>query len=266
MIIKEKNTYTIIDSSTTETCDTVDPGVYNLNIKRSMMGTRLELTTTNTFKNTKQFNRGVFKEVNDYVDNFLCKESYEANRLLGIPHRLGLLFTGDPGTGKTMAAGNIGERLVKEHGAIVIVTTERLDKIFKDVIEGARANNPDQLIVLISDEFEKTYDFEYEVDSLSFLDGKDSVDNILFIGTTNSLKDFSDKILKRPGRFEKTFTFSYEKTEVLESIIETLLPDGFKTKEIISEILNLLNKEEIKTVDIIRVVIRKYLVKHINLN
>lgn len=266
MVIKEKNTYTIVDSSTTETIEKVDPGFYNLNIQRTMFGTKMQLTTTSTFKDTKKFNRGVFKEANDYVDNFLSKESYEANRLLGVPHKLGLLFTGEPGTGKTMCAGNIGERLIKEHNAIVIITTERLDKIFKDVIEGARAGDNNQLVVLISDEFEKTYDFDYEVDSLSFLDGKDSVSNFLFMGTTNSIEEFSDKILKRPGRFEKVLTFSYEQTEILESIVDTLLPPLYRTKENIAQILELVQNEQIKTVDIIRVVIRKYLVNLIKIN
>lgn len=139
---------------------------------------------------------------------------------LGIKHVKGILLYGLPGCGKSIIATKIGETLNCEKPEIVSgpsllsglvgSSEENVRKLFANAIKG-KGNG--KLYLIICDEFDSLCK-KRGMNSgdagvgdrvvnqfLSMIDGPESLNNVLFIATTNR-KDLIDDAILRPGRLE----------------------------------------------------------------
>lgn len=151
----------------------------------------------------------------------------EVARSMGIQHVKGILLYGPAGTGKTLIARQIG-KLLNGRAAKVVSGPSLLNKyvggseenvraLFREAeAEQAEKGDASELHVVIMDEMDalcRTRGSGGDGGSaaaahdgvvnqlLSKIDGVDSLNNLLLIGTTNR-KDLIDDALLRPGRFE----------------------------------------------------------------
>jgi len=146
----------------------------------STKDTNLVITTTDAF-----FKEGIRERVSQ----------------LGFIHKLGVLLHGKQGCGKTSLMHFIAKRMVEMQDAIVIMcdssnslsTGIQLASSIREI-----QNNP---IIFISDEFEQ-YCRDAESALKNFLDGKDSVENSLFLAATNYIDKVPDTLKDRPSRFK----------------------------------------------------------------
>lgn len=130
---------------------------------------------------------------------------------------------------------------------------------FSSIVKIARESNPDAMIVFIMDEFEKWYRELPESKILGFLDGPESFDNILIIATTNQIGNFPSTLSARPGRIEKIYSFSTISEELMESIVDSIIPDELKDDEVKTKILREVNNLTDPTIDYVRIIIRNNL-------
>lgn len=159
------------------------------------------------------------REAQDIVAVHTRSESRKKLVGLRVPPVRGILFEGPPGTGKTylaqiMAAqsgatfylvttASLGGRLVSE-------SEQRLEAIYAD------AASKEMSIVFVDEIEVLTRDRGSEQDHssrlvnvfLTNMDGVNSADNVITIGTTNRVGDI-DRALRRPGRFDREVTFRH---------------------------------------------------------
>lgn len=153
---------------------------------------------------------------------------------LQIPWKLGLLFEGPPGNGKTLliralhryyglSCVNMVER-IGPSGSIDMgdVTVEgadevtfSLDRVEALLFEQDVLAHPPKLFYL--EDIEKRVSFQSEggtdqprlrlSDLLNAIDGVNQLDGVIFIATTNQIHQLDDALIRRPGRFERIYHF-----------------------------------------------------------
>ena len=145
------------------------------------------------------------KEIKDslkYIKSFADPKLADIIRSKGFMHKLGILTYGKPGTMKTTYMYYVGTTLIKQKKAIV-VDMYNFDAAM-DFIKIVRMNQ-DNLIVLLIDEID-VYLERFETQLKIFLDGGESVENIITIASTNKRELLSEAFF-RPSRFKLQMEF-----------------------------------------------------------
>lgn len=163
---------------------------------------------------------------------------------------LGILLTGVKGTGKTVTAEMICNRL-------------NLPVIIVEQAYGAKGDNPlppmndfinglNQDVVLFFDEYEKMYN-NYDSGILTVMDGVMNGDSRkIFMLTTNSTY-INENMLQRPGRVRYIKNFDdLDLTNILE-----ILDDRLKHPEFKKETIEFISGLELITVDIVKSIIEE---------
>lgn len=191
------------------------------------------------FISNKEFNNIFFEQKNSLIkklDFFSNNEAYY--KKYGIPHTLGLLFTGLPGTGKTSCIKSIAKYTNRNVLAIhlsQIKTSEELHNIFyMNKYENIKLNFKNKIIVLedidcmsdiVKSRDEKSDDKDNNDDdklTLSYLlnlfDGIEQPDRIIIM--TTNYPEKLDKALIRPGRIDLQIEFKKCSREITKEILE----------------------------------------------
>lgn len=155
---------------------------------------------------------------------------------LGFIHKLGVLLYGKQGTGKTSLMHSISLKLQKERDSIVFFcnSANNLKSAINLAISIRKIQ--DNLIIFIVDEFER-FAKDAESEMKNFLDGQDSIDNMLFLAATNYLNKIPETLADRPSRFKvkQEFKGLSDKTtikSILRNISEKINPTLFSEEEL----------------------------------
>jgi hypothetical protein len=182
------------------------PSVYKIWDMGAIRGFRPQFEELTGGDQLVRFKTGIVAEVIEDADKFFKPETRNAYKELKVTHKMGMIFHGKPGTGKTSMCTLIMRELAEKHSAICLDCTGKSLNFIKYVIEELR-NIQDNPIVIFVDEFEFSVQRE-ENRYLTFLDGTDSVDNSIFIGCTNYLKKVPKRIKDRKSRIKKLHCIS----------------------------------------------------------
>ena len=152
---------------------------------------------------------------------------------------LGVIFNGLKGTGKTIAAKLLCNRI----GLPVIVISKPVD----GMLEFIQSLHFESIILI--DEAEKTFREEQEV-LLKMIDGVYNDMRKLYILTTNKLS-IDENLLGRPGRIRYIKEFSNLSVKAVNDVID----DNLKDKSLKEEVLKVVDSLEISTIDILKAII-----------
>lgn len=257
MFIQNKTEFKLTPGNIDKVYNTLPSAVYTMTVNTSMFGSTILFNPIDLYEKGTIVDGGIYKEIRQYISDFLSPEMDMIRKAMVLQKKTGLIFNGEPGTGKTFLAGQIAEELVKEYNAIGIITNEFDSLDLSKLIETIRENDKERLIVLILDEFEKA-DYNNQ-GMLAYLDGAGNVDNIITIATVNSILHLPKTLTDRPGRFEKIYSFDAKNPNIARVMIKSLLPEQYINKVNI----DLLVKDTIiskkNTIDYIRLSIRNVL-------
>lgn len=172
--------------------------------------------------------------VNDKFINY-CIKTY--NNTTG---NLGILFNGIKGTGKTVSAKMLCNKL---NLPVIIVKSCNNDSEMLNFL----ATQIDFECIFFFDEYEK--EFKDSSDILSFMDGvHNSETRKIFLLTTNNAYDINDNLLGRPSRIRYVHTFD----NLSEKVITEILNDVLIDKNAINPIIDLLHQMQIVTIDLVK--------------
>ena len=140
---------------------------------------------------------------------------------------LGVIFSGDKGTGKTLSVKQLSLKAIEKGYPVLIV----------DHCSGGLSDflvSIEQQCVVLFDEFDKTFNSESQNELLSLLDGI-TVGKKMFVVTCNSLSKLSEFMINRPGRFHYHLRFEYPNATEVREYLEDKLPKQFhnEIKEVV---------------------------------
>lgn len=174
---------------------------------------------------------------------FLSPDIMKKVNLLNFTHKLGILLYGIAGTAKTSLMNFIANELVQNKNAIVficncsnsLITAIGVSKMIREI-----QDNP---IFFICDEFER-FAKDAESEMKNFLDGVDSINNMLFLAATNYIEKVPKTLSERPSRFKivqelKGITNKTLMTNILTDISNRLDPCLFTDGEISDKVKEL---------------------------
>jgi SpoVK/Ycf46/Vps4 family AAA+-type ATPase len=227
--LKEENKYVCIKYDSDCMLPNLQKGIYDV---ESVWGNYF-FKENLAFTHGRVAKAGIFEQVSTYVDRYFSENGTRVRKAMSLQTRLGLFFKGEPGTGKTFLAAKLALQLIEKMDGIGVYTTKLDEFDMTDLVDAIRLKYPNRLVVFILDEFEKSYNNinrEKRDNLLAFLDGGRSRDNVVVIATANSLDGIPPTLLQRPGRFEKVLEFRIKDEDVLNNLIDALVPEEFASQ------------------------------------
>lgn len=229
--IKSDNNYRKI-SSDFKIVDKVPKGIYNVDLV-PFVGWVLTV-----YSEKFEFDYKIYDLQNDFINHVF--KTY--NETIG---NLGILLNGTKGTGKTVTAKELANKL----NLPVIIVKNFGDKN-QDLIEFLSTLNFD--CVLFFDEFEKNFN-ESDSTILQIMDGVyNSVNRRVFLLTTNTM-DINDNLIGRPSRIRYVKTFGNLDLKV----VKEYLNDNLIDKSCIDETIEFIDSLTISTIDILKTIVNE---------
>jgi hypothetical protein len=145
---------------------------------------------------------------------------------------LRMLFSGDPGTGKTELIRNMMYALLGKSTFVIPVFNTSSD--LTSILNSCEIFLPGTIVIDDIDVYLGSRDNNSHTsllgDFLSFFDGIKKR-KIGLLASTNS-KELVDKAAERPGRFNLSLDFSYLTDEQIDAVVNLHLPEEYRIKEV----------------------------------
>lgn len=222
--IQDGNTFIKGSATTKAHPEGLPKGIYE--VKESMTGYYL-----NRLGDSFVFNYKLYGINSEFIDHFV--KTY--NNTTG---NLGVLFNGIKGTGKTVTAEELCNRIGLP--VIIVKSCKEVDDMLKFL---ATQINFD--CIFFFDEYEKEF---RESSVLSFMDGvHNSQYRKIFLLTTNEL-EINNNLLGRPSRIRYVRSFGNLPEETTLELLNDILID----KDAIEPVLDLIRQMQMVTVDLVK--------------
>lgn len=225
--------------------DVLPPGIYSTTWHMGMLSPdRYFFHPVEQREQLIQFKSGIVNTFLEEVDKFFQPGTIEVYNEMKLTHKIGYLFYGKPGTGKTCLCYLAMKLLSEKYNAIALDCTGKELTQIKRFIQIVRRHQANPIVLFI-DEAEYSINRE-ENGYLPFLDGNDSVPGLIFIGCTNYIDELPARIINRKSRIKQCFLVESLPLEVYQQYVDEKLP-GI-SKEIRSKI-SFIASEKLLTVD-----------------
>lgn len=126
----------------------------------------------------------------------------EKFRALGFTHKRGFLLWGPPGSGKTCTVAVTMQQMVAQDG-VVFLANGFHPSGFVRMLHAFRQVEPNRPCVVVIEDIDAFIREYGEQLVLSILDGEDSIDNVVYIATTNYPENLDGRVVNRPSRFDR---------------------------------------------------------------
>lgn len=167
------------------------------------------------------------KKLIDQIETFWSsEEEYAKNKIM---HKRGFLLVGKPGCGKTSIINTVCEHAIAQ-GAIVFIPDFKLEGMdARSCLTAIKTVEPNKKIVMILEDFESfigdgccsTLSSKW----LNIMDGTDTVNNIIFLATSNYPEKIDTRFTTRPSRFDTIYTISPPTSDDREAYIKAKYPE-----------------------------------------
>ena len=162
-----------------------------------------------------------YQELNDYISTFSqSKDFYKKENLI---YKSGIVLYGHPGNGKSSWIRYImNNKILPEDTTFIwcnILPPQSFIDEFKKI---------DCLKVFIFEEITSNLNNSQEVKQfLTFMDGEQSLDNAIFIATTNNPEQLPQNVIERPGRFDLIVEIDNPKEKSREVILKHYFKEDY---------------------------------------
>lgn len=194
-------------------------GIYK--IGADMTGNPFAIPVSTMTDNLMDLPNTVTEKVLAELTKFWEGRSKERFDKFGLIYKRGILLHGKPGTGKTCTIAKVMEKVVDEGG---IVFFQPSPGQLREYVTRLRELEPDLRVLVVWEEFDARLE-EGEESYLSLLDGEDQLDNVVYLATTNYIKDIPARMKNRPSRFASVLEVGAPDAAVRKIYLTNLLQD-----------------------------------------
>jgi energy-coupling factor transporter ATP-binding protein EcfA2 len=203
--------------------DTIPSGLYSMtfNDNNGFGLSKMDYKSEEFFHLPSLPHKEIIKDLEIFWNNKQKFIDYNLN-----PKR-GIILHGDPGCGKTSLIYLLVETIKKRDGiSIYFDVPENWVEIAKLV----RKVEKERPILCIIEDIDLVISKYGEESFLNFLDGLNSITNVVYVATTNNLEKIPDRIKDRPSRFDKKYIIKKPTEGDRKLYFETRLLDTDKKK------------------------------------
>ena len=187
----------------------IAPGFYELiNMRDGLHISPRSMTTDNLLRFPDSASDMVIAEIEKFWN--LKNKFYS----LGFVHKRGFLLHGAPGCGKTSTIAFLTKQMIQKGGVVIMGDTH--PGFITTALRQIRDVSPDTPVMVLMEDIDTIISNYGESDVLSLLDGENSVDNVVYVATTNYLNRLQDRVAKRPSRFDMVVEVGFPGAEARE--------------------------------------------------
>lgn len=165
------------------------------------------------------------EEVLGIVDNFWNSEKdyKEGNEFVvgGAAYKAGIMIFGPPGSGKTCSIKIVSKKLV-ERGGTVFYASNHPSAVMSFLQDFTTVEKNRKCLVILEDLDTLIHNYG-ESAYLEMLDSAKSINNVLFLATTNYVDRLDPRIYNRPGRFSSVVKIGYPGKKAREAFLKAIL-------------------------------------------
>lgn len=224
------------ETATIKSQNTLDPGLYKLSIVRRGPSSEVIMHMVHEGETSKVHEFSKFQEVDTLFKVFYSPDTKKIMKDLGFYNKTGILLYGKEGTGKTTILRHFYLKGIAEHNALVFFLPAEDEYNFNrcwDLIAKIRVTQDNPIIVVFEEVDELLEQHYLEATLKKIMDGPSSIDNVVFMGTTNYIEKIPDSIKSRPSRFKYCIEIEPIKdVKVLRTVIRSILKDTIDDKEV----------------------------------
>jgi len=174
------------------------------------------------------------QKIDNLFNSFFEEKVIKKISALGFYHKVGVLLYGKEGTGKSTILKHYYNKSILEKGAVVFhinCSNEAIKECWDFIMNVRRVqNNP---IVVVFEEFDEQIQNRNEAFLKTVLDGNMSIDNCMFMATTNYIETIPDAMKNRPSRFKYVLNIEGIQTKNdVYILVHKMLNDLFTDDEI----------------------------------
>jgi len=208
--------------------ETAKPGIYNVQYTREGIFYVSQNIIMDDYVDIKgEEQQTIIAEIKDFAKKSHLFTQY------GVVHKRGILLHGPPGCGKSCFLNNLLLDFVKDKGLAFIIKNGENIQTTIDGLKDLKKITPSQQIVVIIEEVDK-YPPQFEQDILGFLDGQNSLQNMIVIATANNLDNLNPALL-RPSRFDWIIEFNNLDARQREIYLRSKNTDTIDIKKWVSD-------------------------------
>ena len=141
----------------------------------------------------------------------------------GAIYKAGIMIYGPPGTGKSCTIKLLSKKLVSK-GGTVFYASNHPEHVMSFLADFSRIESNRKSIVILED-IDSLIEKYGESSYLEMLDSAKTVDNVLFIATTNYPEKLDPRIYNRPGRFSHVIKIGLPNDVTREAYLKAILKD-----------------------------------------
>jgi hypothetical protein len=210
--------------ATTPTIKTLPPGVYDITADNRGVYVVPALPPSGLLLELPEMRS---EEVIRVVDNFWASEKdyKEGNQFVigGAQFKAGVMIYGPPGSGKSCTIKLISKKLVEKGGTVFFASTN--PEVVMSWLEDFARVEPNRKSIVILEDVDSLIDRFGEAHYLEMLDSAKTIDNVLFIATTNYPEKLDPRIYNRPGRFSHVIKIGLPTDNARRAFLQAVLKD-----------------------------------------
>lgn len=150
----------------------------------------------------------------------------------GAAYRCGVMLYGPPGSGKSTTIKLVSKKLIARGGTVFFADIHPAN-VISFLIDFARIERNRKSVVILED-IDSLIECFGESNYLQMLDSAKTIDNVLFVATTNYPEKLDQRIYNRPGRFSHVVKIGLPTAAARAAYLKSVLKNYRDVDKIVS--------------------------------